>query len=404
MGLFSQRSRMAAPEQGDDGAYAGVATAAPSRSPHAIDVDEKERLEALRQLELLDTPREPEFDELAEMAAVICETPISCVTFVDEKRQWFKAVHGLDFRETSREVAICSHAIRQRDLLQVEDASLDPRFCDFNIVTDGTIRFYAGIPIHDAAGLPLGTLCVMDNVSRRLHRMQEDALRVLAQKANTRLALRGQRLKLERALSATKAANKQLAENERAVRLYQRQLEAANQRLLQMAMTDPLTGLLNRRAFYERLPVVFAESRRHGKPLSVLLLDVDDFKACNDRFGHDVGDQVLALFSHVLRQTVRASDMVVRYGGEEFLVLLPETGEEDAMKLGDRILRDMRSTAWPNGTVTASIGCASLSAKTPSGAAIVAEADEALYSAKRCGKDCVVHYHRQVQHQLHLAG
>jgi hypothetical protein len=301
MGLFSQRSRMAAPEQGDDGAYAGVATAAPSRSPHAIDVDEKERLEALRQLELLDTPREPEFDELAEMAAVICETPISCVTFVDEKRQWFKAVHGLDFRETSREVAICSHAIRQRDLLQVEDASLDPRFCDFNIVTDGTIRFYAGIPIHDAAGLPLGTLCVMDNVSRRLHRMQEDALRVLAQKANTRLALRGQRLKLERALSATKAANKQLAENERAVRLYQRQLEAANQRLLQMAMTDPLTGLLNRRAFYERLPVVFAESRRHGKPLSVLLLDVDDFKACNDRFGHDVGDQVLALFSHVLR-------------------------------------------------------------------------------------------------------
>jgi PleD family two-component response regulator len=109
---------------------------------------------------------------------------------------------------------------------------------------------------------------------------------------------------------------------EGAQRLHQ-ELEAANQRLLALATTDDLTGLSNRRALHERLPVEFAQARRSGAPLSLLLLDIDNFKQCNDRHGHDAGDRVLNHFAQILLASVRETDLVVRYGGEEFLLLLP---------------------------------------------------------------------------------
>lgn len=345
---------------------------------------EAERLAALRRLELMDTPDEPEFDELVATAAAICETPVSLVTLVDENRQWFKAVYGITQRETTREVSFCHHAIQQNDVMMVEDAQLDPRFENNPEVTGGLqIRFYAGVTICEPGGHAVGTLCVLDHVARHLSSEKVDALRVLGSKANARLALREQRLTLQRALAATREANT---------------------RLMAMATTDPLTALLNRRAFLDRLMGEFAEARRFGRPLSALMLDVDNFKHWNDRYGHDVGDQILVHFAKVLKESVRITDVVARYGGEEFVVLLPDTDEEDAMVLCRRILTSIRGAVWPHGPVTASVGCASLHAGLTHGTGLVTQADEALYAAKRSGKDRAVHWSWQGPRKLELAG
>jgi diguanylate cyclase (GGDEF)-like protein len=337
-----------------------------------LEIGEAARLEALRRLEIMDTIAEPEFDELVEMAAAICETPMSVVAMLDENRQWFKAAWGVDITETSREMSFCTHTIQQTGVMVVEDATADERFCENpNVIGGLGIRFYAGVPVYSESGHPIGTLCVADTVARKLSDGQIKALHVLGRRVSMRLALREQRLKLEREWAATKAANVELME---------------------MASTDVLTGLNNRRAFEERLRVEFGHARRRNQPLAALLLDIDNFKQHNDQFGHDAGDHLLMQFARVLRSVVRGADLVVRYGGEEFLVLMPDTHEAGARWLGERILATIRMTVWPVGPVTASVGCATLNADMGSGAQIVANADEALYAAKRSGKDRVVCY------------
>jgi diguanylate cyclase (GGDEF)-like protein/PAS domain S-box-containing protein len=176
---------------------------------------EQNRLRALHNLDLLDTAPEPEFDELVQLAAAICRAPISMVSLVDEDRQWFKAVIGLDVDSTAREVAFCDHAIRQPDLMLVEDATLDPRFANNPMVVgDAGWRFYAGMPVTDPEGLPVGTLCVMDHVPRTLTTDQRNALRILASQANARLELRIKRRELEHALACAEAATVRLTASE----------------------------------------------------------------------------------------------------------------------------------------------------------------------------------------------
>jgi diguanylate cyclase (GGDEF)-like protein/PAS domain S-box-containing protein len=173
---------------------------------------------------------------------------------------------------------------------------------------------------------------------------------------------------------------------------YQAQLEEANAKLSELATTDALTGLPNRRAFDDRLTSAFASARHSMHPLSVILLDVDNFKQHNDRFGHDAGDDTLRQVAKLLRQASRVHELVARYGGEEFIVLLPDTNESQAGELAERILKLIRTTAWPLEPITASAGIACLAPTTPTETHIVTLADEALYAAKRSGKDCFIAY------------
>ncbi len=178
-------------------------------------IAEQQRINALHQLEMLDTEPEPEFDELVRLAAAICGVPISALSLVDEDRQWFKASEGLTVKSTPREWAFCDHTIRQSDLLLVEDAQADPRFVDNPLVTGDTkIRFYAGVPITDTAGLPVGALCVIDQRPRTLNQQQREALRVLASQVNARIDLRVKRRELEQALAEAKAATARLTASE----------------------------------------------------------------------------------------------------------------------------------------------------------------------------------------------
>ncbi len=154
------------------------------------------------------------------------------------------------------------------------------------------------------------------------------------------------------------------------------------------ATTDPVTGLANRWAGEEALAREHARARRHARPLTVALMDLDHFKQVNDRHGHAVGDQVLAVVAEVLRDVLREADHLARWGGEEFLLVLPDTHAEEAVALAERC-RAALVAARPAGlTLTASFGVAEL-APSESREGLLARADTSLYSAKEAGRDQV---------------
>jgi diguanylate cyclase (GGDEF)-like protein/PAS domain S-box-containing protein len=171
---------------------------------------------------------------------------------------------------------------------------------------------------------------------------------------------------------------------------YHRELEDANDQLRRLAVTDELTGLRNRRAFEERLVMEFSMARRRKRELAVLLIDVDNFKTINDRWGHAAGDEVLRRLGNILRTTVRLPDLPARYGGEEFAVLLPESGEDSAMGLARRVMQRVAAEEWENEPVTISMGMAAMNESLQNGYQLVELADEALYAAKRAGKNRVM--------------
>lgn len=148
---------------------------------YPIPPDERARLKTLHDYDLLDTTFDPEFDDIVQLAAIVCDVPISLVTFVDEHRQVFKARLGLRSTGTSRSISFCTHAITQRDLFVVNDALLDDRFRDNPDVVGGPgIRFYAGMPILSPEDVALGTLCVIDRQPRTLDARQRESLRYLS--------------------------------------------------------------------------------------------------------------------------------------------------------------------------------------------------------------------------------
>jgi len=145
-------------------------------------MDEVARLQALRDLAILDTAAEAGFDELTRTAALVCQVPIAFISLVDDQRQWFKSRYGIEVSESPRALALCAQAIEQpEELLEVEDASQDPRFSAHPLVTGAPrLRFYAGAPLVDSAGHALGTLCVCDRQPRTLQPWQREVLGTLA--------------------------------------------------------------------------------------------------------------------------------------------------------------------------------------------------------------------------------
>ena len=188
--------------------------------------------------------------------------------------------------------------------------------------------------------------------------------------------------RLEQSLKASKHEINQLQVNLEAVR--------------NESLTDPLTSLANRKYFDQALDKYIAQSFASGEPVSLLLTDIDHFKAFNDTFGHLTGDQVLRLVALAVKQNVKGQDVAARYGGEEFAVILPNTALRAALTVADHIRRAVmtkelmkRSTGEHLGRVTVSIGVAALQ-KGDTSQSLIERADSCLYTAKRCGRNRVM--------------
>ena len=173
------------------------------------------------------------------------------------------------------------------------------------------------------------------------------------------------------------------------------ELERVNKNLAELATIDPLTQVANRRAFEQRMTHEFQRERRYKHPLACILIDIDHFKAVNDNYGHPVGDKVLVEVAAAIRESTRTTDLVARFGGEEFIVVAPETTAIAAHLVAERIRRAIseKTTAKADPgfpAVTASLGVATTETPVLTESELVAKADAALYRAKREGRNRVV--------------
>lgn len=177
---------------------------------------------------------------------------------------------------------------------------------------------------------------------------------------------------------------------------YNDRLRASVQQTIELAVTDPLTGLNNRRYLDNHLSVLFKRSVNRGRPLSVLITDIDRFKHVNDAFGHDAGDEVLREFAARVRSTVRGADLACRYGGEEFVVVMPDTSPEIAAAVAERLRMAVESTPFTlrgsgqSLAITASFGISSRVPNCETPEELIKQADLALYAAKNGGRNRVV--------------
>jgi len=206
---------------------------------------------------------------------------------------------------------------------------------------------------------------------------------------------------LELVLSATKRAMQSvrlIMEKEVLVQTLKQknaELERANERLKEIAVRDGLTGLFNHRYFQEILTKEASRAARHHRELSLLFIDVDDFKKYNDTYGHQLGDTLLKQLSQIIMGAMREGDVVARYGGEEFVIILPETDSSYAVQVAEKIRKLVEDHPFrgeesqPQGRVTISLGVSSWKSEHSTVASLIQHADQALYLAKNEGKNCV---------------
>jgi diguanylate cyclase (GGDEF)-like protein/PAS domain S-box-containing protein len=472
----------------------------------SLSQDEIRRLEWIKQAGILDSASDPDFDDVTALAARLCGVPIAAISIIDQEREWFKSIVGLDIRETPRAQSFSAHAILQNAPLVVIDATQDARFANNPLVNDQTnIRFYAGVPLITTDGFALGSLCVLDRTPRELTQDQQDALVMLARQVAGRIELQ-RRIALQEARMADYQQDQaKQRENEARLRLTmesgrfgtwgfslvpeahqevsdqtkflfglplnspfsqddffeavyiedrprvrdstlhsledheiaevefrvfwpdgsmhwlsghicpvfneageateiigvtqeitERKAREAEQELALRdaqgrADRDSLTGLWNHRSFHRRLEEETARARRTGTTLAVIMLDLNDFKFFNDAYGHLQGDVVLRQVADRLVEICRSYDVIARYGGDEFGLLLPEVGVSSLSDVETRLKSGIDGVSYrPLGyespiPITVSLGAALLTSDIEAPVDLLNLADERLRRAKSGG-------------------
>jgi diguanylate cyclase (GGDEF)-like protein len=310
-----------------------------------IPENEAERLHALKMLQVLDTSHEERFDRVTRMAKRMFGVSISLVSLIDKDRQWFKSNQGLDASETPREISFCGHAINQDELFIISDTTKDERFVDNPMVTNApNIRFYAGYPLKITGGLTIGTLCLLDQVPRKMEEEDQQLLKDLG-------AIIEQEIKS-----------------------------------IQLATLDELTLISNRRGFLTLVDHSLKMCRRKQVSISILLFDLNKFKAINDDYGHREGDGVLITFAQLMLDNFRESDAIGRLGGDEFVAMLTDSNQARA---DETLVRFARAVAAANATMNKrykieySVGLKHFEHDTKKSAEeMIQEADAAMYEHK----------------------
>jgi len=266
----------------------------------------------------------------------------------------------------------------------VNDTTLDQRFVNNSLVTlEPNVRFYAGVSLVTSSGEALGTICVMDNKPRGITQEQLDALQVLSSEVMGQFELRRGIANLERSVLKQEQYIDQLQD-------YQRELEKVRADFENQSLTDPLTGVHNRRSFDSRFEEEFLRAQRYKVACSLILVDIDYFKQYNDTFGHTAGDEALKAVATLLKADVRIHDLVARYGGEEFAIILPNTDIKGAMVMGERFRRSIQRASWKYKQLTISVGVSSLRDGLQKPIDLLKESDMALYKAKQSGRNLVI--------------
>lgn len=195
---------------------------------------------------------------------------------------------------------------------------------------------------------------------------------------------------LERLNEMVISLNEEMAEMHRNLVRSNNELKRNEARIRELMLTDPLTGLANRRRLNESLEQGIGRSHRHGRPLSILMADIDHFKRVNDTYGHDVGDEVIKMMANCLRTGIRTNDLAARFGGEEFIVLLEECALDDAHELAERIRKSISDQVIPSmgKPITASFGVAELGPEETA-LSLLKRVDQALYASKEHGRNRV---------------
>ena len=313
--------------------------------------DEPGRLSALARLDVLDTAAQEPFESIVKLVRQVLDVPICAISLVDANRQWFKAQRGLAVSETARGISFCTHTIQSVSPFTISDATKDARFSANPLVTgEPKIRSYLGIPLALADGYIVGSLCAIDTEPRAFSADEIDMLANFGGLVVGELELR------------------------------------------QVASTDVLTGAMSRGAWFDLAQGEVVRAVRYGRPLSFLILDIDHFKAINDKFGHSQGDQVLRQVAQIARAQLRRSDLFGRFGGEEFICALPETSFADASMLAERIrqaISELRPLGLDGQGCTVSIGATSFAPGEVVIGPAFERADRSLYQAKQAGRDRV---------------
>lgn len=331
---------------------------------------ENERLKALNDLHILDTPLEERFERITRLVRNMLGVPVAAFTLIDKDRQWLKSIQGADLTETHRDLAFCAHTILEDTLLTVRDASVDVRFSDHPFVTDGLgIRFYAGCPVKAPNGMPIGSLCAVDNKPRDMTDDEKATLRDLASLVETEL----------RAAQLFAVRGELISELDHAQRL---------------ALIDPLTRIWNRRGVTELLKRRWSETARNGAFTVLVVADIDHFKRINDTYGHQVGDVVIQNVAKSLLTALREEDAVGRIGGEEFLLILTGCSTTEIFRTLERVrIAIAEATIEAEGHalhISMSFGAAAGSPETmESFEQLTQIADKALYAAKHNGRNRV---------------
>lgn len=311
--------------------------------------NEAERLKTLHDIGILDTAPDERFDRLTRLAKHVFEVPIALVSLVDENRQWFKSSQGLDVSETPRDISFCGHAILGDKALVIEDTHADERFADNPMVINKPhIRFYAGYPIKYLDGSKLGTLCLIDRKPRQFDSRSRLILKDIAAIAEAEL------------------------------------------QALELATVDELTAISNRRGFFASASRALNLCQRQDLPVSLVFLDLNEFKPINDRFGHAEGDKALKLFARSLEAVCRKADIAARMGGDEFVLLLTNVDQQRVEQVLSRfaeLIEEANSDQALGYSITFSYGIVHFDgSRHQSLDDLLAEGDELMYKRKHTRK------------------